>query len=103
MDKTQLLIEYAELKQSERQTKERIAEIAPMIVEMMEMDKKDKIKSDLGIFTVEHKKMWKYSHIVKEAEANLKKMQEKEKASGVAEFTENSYLKFFTPKEETQS
>lgn len=95
----EILQKYAELKHQEKETKEKIIELAPVILSYMNGEQADKITSAFGTFSIEHRKDWRYTTAVDLAERKLKELQLNEQARGIAKFKERSVLKYFSPKE----
>ena len=95
----EILQKYAKLKQREKEVKEAISELAPVILSDMEKEDADKVTSSFGTFSIEHRKEWRYTNVVDLAERKLKELQLNEQARGIAKFTQRSVLKYFSPKE----
>lgn len=91
---------YAELKRIEKETKAAISELMPEIVKEMSESGADKIKSDLGIFSIEKRKIWKYSAAVERAKQIMESIKTDEEATGKAQYEETLSLKFTSKKDE---
>ncbi len=83
---------YVGLKAQEKAITAELDKLKPDILAYLGKLKVDKLPTSLGTFSVATKATWKYS----EAVDNL---QEKEKATGVAEQVVNYYVKFTAAKE----
>jgi hypothetical protein len=83
--------EYAELKIEEKRIKERIDELNPLLKEQIAASGADKVTTDFGNFTLGSRATWKYSEAVT-------KLQEEEKAKGIAKKVETTSLIYSAPK-----
>jgi hypothetical protein len=87
------LRDYAELKRREKEIAEGIEKLKPEILAYLNEKHVDKLPTTMGTFAVGSKTTWKYSEAVD-------KLQEKEKAEGVAKQVITNFVKFSPPKPE---
>lgn len=74
-----LIQEYSELTQKEKELEIRKKEIASILLEHMSSNKIDTIKSDVGTFSKAKKQIYEYPEEFKEKEKGIKLSLEKEK------------------------
>jgi len=90
-----LLQQYANLKEREKEIASEIAKINPLILAEIESAGVDKVDAkDIGTFSIASRKTWKFSEDVELAEEGLEELKKTEKANGVAQATEKPYLVF---------
>lgn len=95
----EILKEYGELKISAKSIADRLAELAPVILQEMLTAAFDKIPTSIGNFVIKKRKIWKYSTAVEDAKKTLDEVKEREEADGTAKFEEVDQLEFReTPK-----
>lgn len=92
-DKLQL---YANLKNQVAALEEQIEALKPEIVGMMIAEDVEKVQTEFGVFNLEKRRTWEFSENVQIAEDNVKDLKAKEKAEGLATYTESPTLKFLT-------
>lgn len=81
----ELFKEYASLKIEEKNIKKRIEELNPILKEEIISTGADKMTTDFGNFTLSSRSTWEYSE-------EVKKLQDKEKAKGIAKKVETTSL-----------
>ena len=92
MNEIQLILkEYAELKLQEKVISEKLSELNPVIKEYLSDQGVDKLPTSMGNFSLGSRTIWQYSDAVT-------KLQEKEKAEGIAKKVTSVSLIFTTPK-----
>ncbi len=87
----ELFREYAELKIQEKKIKARIEELNPKIKEQIAAAGAEKVTTDFGNFTLSKRSTWEYSPAVE-------KLQEHEKAVGIAKKIESTSLVYSAAK-----
>lgn len=80
----ELLRQYAYLKAEEKRITMQLEKLRPLVKDVMVAADAEKIESEFGSFTIKAVSVWKYSPAVEQAEKNVEKLKEKEKAEGVA-------------------
>lgn len=95
MNIQEILARYAQLKIQERALTAEIEELNPQIKEHLLSQGIDKLPTTLGTFTVSETSRWKYSSAVE-------KLQELEKATGIAIKVGSTTLRFTPPKGEKE-
>lgn len=90
------LQEYAAIKKQIEELEMRADEIRPEIVGAMLAEQADKVETEFGDFVMEKRRSWEFSESVTLAEDKVKQLKAKEKAEGVATYTENPVLKFIS-------
>lgn len=94
MDK-ELFDKLARLRIKEREIKDEIDEIYPSVTESVEeLPDGTVIESDLGKFTVSHRRTWEYSHEYEKQKEDLKKKQKEEEQKGLATYTTKASVVF---------
>ncbi len=83
---------YAELKISTSAAETEMEELKPLIKEHIMKEKVDKLPTSVGTFSLGERSTWKYSPAVE-------KLQDEEKAKGVAKKVTTTSLLFKPPKE----
>ena len=97
-----VLEEYADLKESEKQIKEKLSEINPVILSYMEDNKAEEVNlENRGTFVLVTKRNWKYPAELEEKEKKIKEEKKKAERTGEAEYNESYYLKFSPIKKES--
>lgn len=96
----EFLKEYATLKIKSREIEARLKELAPVIMQEIELAGVDKVPTSLGNFGFMLRKEWKFTEAVELAEINLERLRDHEKATGKATFTEKKILNFREKKDE---
>lgn len=86
-----MLARYAELKIQSKKITEEIEELNPHIKEYILKEGVDKLPTTMGTFSVESRSTWKYSPAVE-------KLQDEEKAKGIAKQVTTTSLKFLPAK-----
>lgn len=92
--------DYAELKTKEKEIKDQLAKINPLIVADMVQKSEKSLETPWGKFSISRRSIWAYSESIDNQKAKLVKAQEKEQATGVAKQTIKASLTFNTPKAE---
>lgn len=94
MDK-ELFEKLAALRIKEREIKDQIEEIYPTITASVEeLPDGTVIESDLGKFTVSHRRTWEYTPEFERAKEELKKQQKEEEQKGTATYTTKASVVF---------
>ena len=91
MDKSKFQ-RYADLMIEKRKIEAELEELNPIIKEQISKEGADKVKTEFGTFTLGTRTTWKYS-------AAVEKLQEVEKATGIAKKVETTSLIYKTPKD----
>lgn len=94
------LKEYADLKVKEKEVKERLEELNPLIKQELLNQNIDKLPTTLGSFNIKKIKKWKYSATVSVMEEGLSALRTEEQADGTATFVEVPILEFRENKNE---
>ena len=90
----QMFSEYAALVEQEKAIKEKLAELKNHIVGFMQEKDVSKLETEVGVFQMRGRAVWKYSQQVKEFEKQLKEAKQQEEGNGVATSTISEYLTF---------
>lgn len=90
MDKAKLK-EYADIQLQIRALEKRVDELKPEIKEMLSVSGADKVTTEFGNFTLGSRTTWKYSE-------DVERLQEKEKAMGIAKSVTSVSLTYTAPK-----
>ena len=97
----ELLQQYANLKEQERQIAEEISKINPLILAEIRAQGVDKVEAKgVGTFSVAERKTWSFSPQVIELEESVEKLKVHEKATGIATSERKPYLMFKSPKKD---
>lgn len=86
---------YAIAKQQVKKLEEEMEALKPEIMEYMASQKVEKLPTNLGTFTIGTRSTWKYS-------PKVAKLQEEEKATGIAEQVVSHSLIYNAPKGEVE-
>lgn len=90
---------YEELHAEYINTQAELDFLRTQLLDIMQKEEKDQIKSDQGTFSRASKKTWIYLPIVDSQEKALKTMKLEQQRIGSAKFTEEEYLVYRTNKE----
>jgi len=90
----ELFKEYADLKIQIKSLEEKSKELEPKVLEQMQVEEVEQVKSDFGTFSITKRKSWKYSENVKMAEDAVKAQKSLEEKEGIATFEEKQGLMF---------
>lgn len=96
MDDTQKekLAKYAELKREEKRIASAIAELGPVILNMIVDLGVDKVETTFGRFIVVKRTSFTYSDNVTDLEESLEALKEQEKAEGIAKAVKSNQLQY---------
>jgi hypothetical protein len=99
IDPKDAAIEYEQLKIKEREIKERLEILHPIVSTFIPEGQNVQMKE--GYFYIQMRKTWKFSETATQAKKNLKTMEESEKADGTATAKEEPtlYYRSGTPEE----
>lgn len=98
MDKSKLEV-YATIKIQISELEKEAKELKPDILAMMESAEADKIKMEVGTFTLEKKRAWTFTDQLESKRVELEELEAQEKATGDATYEENIILKFTAKKD----
>ena len=88
------LAQYADLKRAEKQLKADIGVLKPIILDYMNEDATKELEAEVGTFTIQSRRTWKYSDDVDQVESNLKEKKKIEQQEGTATYEEKDSLYF---------
>ena len=84
-----LFLKYAELKTEITELERQLKDLQPMLLkEFAAVDDKGVNLEGIGVFTVVHRKNWKYSPVVDDLKVKFDKQRVTEEADGTATFEE---------------
>lgn len=90
--------EYASNALQIKALEEKQDQLKPLIIEMMDSEKIEKLETSLGKFSITNLKKWTYTEKVTEMSEALKAQKAKEESTGDATFDEVPSLRFTASK-----
>ena len=85
---------YADIKNQIKELTEQAKQIEISVVEEMQKEEVEEVKSDFGTFFFTKRKTWKYPKAITEAENNIKIAKKEAEENGDATFEEKQSLTF---------
>lgn len=85
---------YADIKILIKNLEEEQDTLNPQVMEIMNENEVDELKTEQGKFCKSSRRKWKYSDDLQAREDNLKDSKKIEEQTGVAEYTENFFVVF---------
>lgn len=90
----ELFKQYAVIKVQIKELEEKSKEIEKEVMNEMQTQEIEQVKSDFGTFSITKRKVWKYSNDTKTIEEGLKRIKKIEEEDGTATFEEKIGLMF---------
>jgi len=95
MNDSDIYAEYASLKVAESEIKTQLESLAQIIKkDMVLQQKKNKVKTKYGTFSIMNKKSWEYTESVKYVEDSISDLKKSERQKGLATCKTNPILTF---------
>lgn len=98
MDK-ELFLLYAEYKNQIKELEEKVKELQPQVMGMMQLADTERVETEVGTFSLSLRKTWKYTDEVESLKEQLDGAKATEEATGAATYTEKPSLMFTATKE----